>query len=270
MTHPVGSSVGLGRLRGKKALVTGAARGIGLGIAALFSREGAAVACVDRDRPALDAIKSEFESPDQKIIFLVGDATSEQSVNAFVEQAASELGGLDIVVNNAALTGRGSIETTSEADWDRISLNTKTIYLVSRSALSHLRKSAGPAIVNIGSGAGVRGFRGAAAYGTAKSGVLALTRLMALDHGPEGIRVNCVCPGLTETDNSRAYAEAEARQRNISIEDVKRQSARLYPLGRIGTPLDIASAVLFLSSDEASWITGATLVVDGGRCAGAD
>jgi NAD(P)-dependent dehydrogenase (short-subunit alcohol dehydrogenase family) len=256
-----------GQLAGKRALVTGAARGIGRAIASLFSSEGAAVACVDLDHEALIA-DGEFKIDHPSNLLIHGDATSSTSTVHFVGAAVERLKGLDIVVNNVGLSTRGTVETTSEADWDRVTLNTKTIYLVSRACLPHLRAAGAGAIVNVGSTAGILGFEQATAYGTAKAGVVAMTKLMALDHAADQIRVNCVCPGLTETANSRAYADQQAAARGVPVSQIWAEMLKLYPLGRVGTPREIARAVMFLASDAASWITGATLVIDGGYSAG--
>jgi NAD(P)-dependent dehydrogenase (short-subunit alcohol dehydrogenase family) len=262
-------TVGKGRLNGKRALVSGAGRGIGRAIATLFALEGAAVAGVDIDKQAISEAVKDMRGP-QKAVGLTGDVTKASSVEGFVNEAASALGGLDIVVNNVGLSGRGTVETTAEADWDRISLNTKSVYLISKYAVPHLRAAGGGSIVNLGSGTGVRGSANVVAYGTAKSGVIALTKLMALDHAAEGIRVNCVCPGLTDTDLSRSNRERYAKAHDMTLEETNKLMTKNYPLGRMGRPLDIAYGVLYMSSDEACWVTGTTLLVDGGRCAGHD
>lgn len=262
-------TIGHDRLRGKRALVSGAGRGIGRAIATLFALEGAAVAGVDIDGDAITAAIKEMKGPHQAVA-LEGDVTKASSVEAFVNKAASALGGLDIVVNNVGLSGRGTVETTAEADWDRISLNTKSVFLISKYAVPHLRAAGGGSIVNLGSGTGVRGSANVVAYGTAKSGVIALTKLMALDHAAENIRVNCVCPGLTDTELSRGNRERYAKANGLTIEETNQRMTKNYPLGRMGRPLDIAYGVLYISSDEASWVTGTTLVIDGGRCAGHD
>ncbi|MGD9925635.1 MAG: SDR family NAD(P)-dependent oxidoreductase [Pseudorhodoplanes sp.] len=256
------------RLCGKRAIVTGAARGIGRAIAALFSEHGASVACFDLDESAMTSSEAPKIDRDGNLI-VQGDATSEADIRRAVERTIESFGGVDILVNNVGLSTRGTIEETAEQDWDRVSLNTKCIYLASRLVLPHFRKAGGGVIINIGSGAGVRGFPGAAAYGTSKAGVIALTQLMAMDHGKDRVRVNCVCPGLTDTEISRRNRLREAGKTGKSLDQVTQEMLPRYPLGRIGQPIDTAYAVLFLASDEASWISGTTLMVDGGRCAGA-
>jgi len=257
-----------GRMQGRKILVTGAGRGIGRATAALLTQHGARVACLDVDGESLRASTEPLiDTPENLLI--EADAMIASEISDAVEQTVARFGGLDVLVNNVGLSTRGSIEETSEQEWDRVSRNTKGVYLASRAALPHMRRSGGGAIVNIGSGAGMPGFPGAAAYGTSKAGVIALTRLMAMDHGKDGVRVNCVCPGLTDTDISRRYRRIEAEKTGRTFEEVTEKALSRYPLGRIGQPIDVAHAVLFLASDEASWITGATLMVDGGRSAGA-
>jgi len=132
-----------------------------------------------------------------------------------------------------------------------------------------MRRAGGGSIINIGSGTGIVGSTNRVAYGTAKAGIVAMTKLMALDHAPDRIRVNCVCPGLTETDLSRANRQRQADLEAITLEEITERLTRNYPLGRLGQPIDIARGVLFFASDESSWVTGAILVIDGGRCAGA-
>lgn len=258
------------RFQDKRVLVTGAAKGIGFVIASGFAAEGARVAHVDIDEGQLRSNADAAGEHFARHLYIGGDATSEDSVDRFVRMTTDGFGGLDIVINNVGVSTRGTIETTSMADWDRMTLNTKSIYLVSRRALCDLRHSEAASIVNIGSAVGVRGIPNTAAYGTSKAGVVALTRLMALDCAADGIRVNCVCPGLIETDNSRRYTELYAAKHGLSVEEVQRLVLRHYPLKRVGQPRDVADAVLFLASEAAAWITGEILNVDGGRNAGTD
>ncbi|WP_292619889.1 SDR family oxidoreductase [Mesorhizobium sp.] len=258
------------RFQDRRVLVTGAAKGIGYAIASSFAAEGASVVHVDVDNVRLDSNAKAAGMSADRHLYLTGDATSEPSVEQFIKVAFERFGGLDIVINNVGVSTRGTIETTSMAEWDRMALNTKSIYLVSRFAMPHLRRSKNASIVNIGSAAGVRGIPNTAAYGTSKAGVVALTRLMALDCARDGIRVNCVCPGLIETDNSRRYTEIYAAKHGLTVEEVQRLVLRHYPLARVGQPQDVADAVLFLASAAASWITGEALNVDGGRNAGTD
>jgi NAD(P)-dependent dehydrogenase (short-subunit alcohol dehydrogenase family) len=262
-----------GRLADKRALVTGAGKGNGRAIAELFAAQGAAVACVDLDEGAANEAAAGIVASGGQAVGLAGDVARAESVERFVARAVETLGGLEILVNNVGLGGPGTIETTDEAEWDRVlAVNAKSVYLVSRAALPHLRaagRDGGAAVVNIGSGVGVRGAPNWVAYGSSKAAVVMLTKNMALDHARDGIRVNCVCPGQIETELGLGNLRLRAEALGISLEEMLRRSAASYPLGRIGQPRDVAYAALYLASDEASWVTGEVLIVDGGRCAGA-
>jgi NAD(P)-dependent dehydrogenase (short-subunit alcohol dehydrogenase family) len=257
-----------GRVEGKRAIVTGAANGIGKAIATRLAEEGAKVACLDINEAGLEQLKSESGDLSAAFICAPGDVTQATSVEASVAMAVSAMGGLDIVINNVGLSGRGTVETTSEADWDRISLNTKSVFLVSKFAIPHLREAGGGAIVNIGSCTGVHAEANRVAYGTVKAAINMMSKFMALDHGPDNIRVNCINPGVTETSLSQGNRRREAERRGVTFEDVTREIADTYPLGRTGSTLDIANGVLYLVSDEAAWVTGASLSIDGGWSAG--
>lgn len=257
-----------GRLRNKRALVTGGGSGIGRAIVLRLAQEGAIVACVDINAEALERFDEDSSHLAGKIIPVKGDVTQQATVKSFVDAAVGKMGGLDIVVNNVGLSARGTVETTSEEDWDRVSLNTKSVFLVSKFTVPHLRAAKGGAIVNISSCTGIHAETNRVAYGTAKAGIVMMTRLMALDHGVDGIRVNCVSPGVTETTLSQGNRRREAERRGVTLEDVTREISDTYPLGRTGEPGEIADGVLFLVSDEARWISGISLSIDGGWSAG--
>ncbi len=270
LTAQPGGGLRPGRVEGKRALVTGAGRGNGRAIAELLAAEGAAVACLDLDGAAAAQVAQAISARGGRAIDLEGNAADGRSVEEFVTRAVEALGGLDILVNNAGIGGPGTLDTTDEAEWDRVlGTNPRSVFLVSKAALPHLRSAGGGAIVNLGSGVGVRGAPNWVAYGSSKAAVVMLTKNLALDHAGEGIRVNCVCPGLIETDMGLRNLEIRARELGISLEEMRQRSAAGYPLGRNGQPRDVAYAVLYLASDEASWVTGEILIVDGGRCAGA-
>jgi NAD(P)-dependent dehydrogenase (short-subunit alcohol dehydrogenase family) len=254
-----------GRLAGKRALITGAASGIGRATAVLFAREGAAVVLFDRDegsgRAAASAIASETGGGAH---FLAGDVTSAEDCRAAVDETLRLLGGLDILFNNAGVIRRGSLVDTSEADWDlTMSVNVKGIFLLSRCAIPVMVRQGGGVIVNTASNWGIVGGPRAAAYCASKGAVVLLTKAMALDHAKDGIRVNCVCPGDIDTPMLRS----EAQQLGQPVEAMLAESASV-PLGRVGRPEDVAEAVLYLASDAASFMTGAPLLIDGGFAAG--
>lgn len=258
-----------GRVAGKVAMVTGAAKGIGRQIAITLAEQGASVACVDLDLKGAQAVADTIKSSGGKAMGVEGDVTTEASVLGAVAAIVEAFGGLDVVVNNAGLGAPGTVENTTDEEWSKIvDTNIKGIYLTTRAALPHLRNSKGASIVNIGSGLGKLPGASWAVYGMAKGAVVKFTGFLALDHARDGVRVNCVCPGMIDTDLSRANRQVNADRQGITLEQATRDAAAKYPLNRLGQPIDVANAVLFMASDESSWVTGSTLVVDGGRCAG--
>jgi NAD(P)-dependent dehydrogenase (short-subunit alcohol dehydrogenase family) len=247
-------------LEGKVAIVTGggaAGDGIGNGRAAavLLARAGAKVAVVDI-RPELAERTAEMiEAEDGRAIALPGDVTSEDDCRAIVEATVGAYGGIDILDNNVGVGSRGSVVEEAPDTWDRVMrINVKSMFLMSKHAVPHMIERGGGAIVNVSSISALRP-RGLTAYSTSKGAVIALTRAMAIDHAAAGIRVNCVAPGPVYTPMvAGAGMSDEARER-------RRRSS---PLGIEGTGWDIGNAVVFLVSDMARYITGQTLVVDGG------
>jgi NAD(P)-dependent dehydrogenase (short-subunit alcohol dehydrogenase family) len=175
----------------------------------------------------------------------------------------SEFGGLDILVNSAGIIRRADVVETTEEEWDRVmAVNVGSVFLTGKHAVPVMAAGSGGSIVNIGSGWGLKGGDQAVSYCASKGAVVNLTRAMAIDHGPQGIRVNCICPGDTDTEMLRS----EARQLGLEEGAFLEESAD-RPLKRLGTPQDIAQAVLYFSSDSSAWVTGSTLVVDGGGLA---
>lgn len=250
----------MSRLAGKVALVTGGGTGIGRACALLFAREGAAVVVAGRRRQPLEAVAAEIASGQGWALALPGDMTRETDVEHVVRAAVERFGRLNVVVNNAGAVLAATAEQTTEQQFDQIvAANLKTTFLVSRAALAPLRQSGGGSIVNIGSFLGLVGFRSRAAYCAAKGGVTLLTKAMALDHAREGIRVNCICPGLVDTEMVRELFSGMP-----DPEAVFRSRIEQIPLGRMGQPEDVARLALFLASDESSWITGAAIPLEGG------
>jgi NAD(P)-dependent dehydrogenase (short-subunit alcohol dehydrogenase family) len=251
------------RLSGKVAFITGGGTGIGRACALAFAREGAKIAIAGRRPDPLASVAREVEAAGGQAIALGCDVTDPAAVPTALQEAEQRFGCLNIVVNNAGATIVATAENTSDEDWNRIiTTNLTATFRVSRTALAALRRAGGGTIVNIGSILGIVARKDRAAYCAAKAGVSGLTRAMAIDHAADKIRVNCICPSLVETDlgaqvmsqNPHAHAERERRIAEI-------------PIGRIGTPEDVAMMAVYLASDEASWITGASFPLDGGLTA---
>ncbi|MFZ5917925.1 MAG: SDR family NAD(P)-dependent oxidoreductase [Chloroflexota bacterium] len=252
------------RLKDKVALITGGASGIGAATARLFAEEGAAVAVVDLNEIGGEALVREISVGGGRAILVRCDVSRAADCQRAVRATVDAFGGLDILFNNAGVIRRADVLGTSEAEWDRVmAVNVRSVFLMCQVAVPVMAARGGGAIVNTGSGWGLVGGRNAAAYCASKAAVVNLTRAMALDHGSQNIRVNCVCPGDTDTGMLRD----EARQLGES-ERAFLAGAADRPLGRVGRPAEIAQAVLYLASDAASFVTGTALVVDGGGLAG--
>lgn len=250
------------RLEGKRALITGGGTGIGRATAELFARAGARVMVSGRRRAELEETVRRVEAGGGGGALVQGDVARPADAERMVRETVSALGGLDVLVNNAGIIVRNaSVTTVAIEDWERvIGIDLTGVFLVSRFALEEMvRARRGGAIVNVSSVSGILGDPGLAPYNAAKGGVNLLTKNMALDYAPHRIRVNAVCPGRIATpmpmSRLKPGEDWEARLE---------EWGRNVPLGRVGRPEDVAHAILFLASEEASWITGTTLVVDGG------
>ncbi len=247
-------------LEGKVALVTGASSGIGRATAIKLAKAGAKVALLDVK--VEKGLKVQGEIGNQAKFYRC-DVTSEKEVKKTLDAIYEDFGRIDIVVNAAGIIIRKDAVETSEEEWDRvINVNLKGPFLVSKYAIPYMRRSGGGSIVNIASGWGLKGGPRAVAYCASKGGLVNMTRAMAIDHGKDDIRVNCVAPGDVDTP----MLKEEARQLGMNFQDFLKDAAN-RPIGRIGRPEDVANAVLFLASDLSSWITGSVLVVDGGGLA---
>jgi NAD(P)-dependent dehydrogenase (short-subunit alcohol dehydrogenase family) len=254
----------IGEVGGTTALITGGASGIGRATALLFAREGMNVVVVDINSEDGSAVVEEIAELGGSAHFIQCDVTHAEDCMRAVRETVHAYGGLQVLVNAAGIIHRGTVIETDELEWDRtLAVNLKGVFLMCKYALPELARSEGSAVVNISSGWGLAGGSRAAAYCASKGGVVLLTKAMALDHANQNIRVNCVCPGDIDTP----LLETEAAQVGLTKEQFLKQAAD-RPLGRIGTPEEVAQSILFLASEEASYVTGATMVVDGGGLAG--
>ncbi len=250
------------RLQGKTALITGAGSGIGRAIAVAFGREGARVALVGRREHALEETARHMgQAP---ALVLPGDIQKLKDVEGIVQGTVELFGRLDVVVNSAGVLLPGTAESQTEADWDKtFDINVKALWHVSRAALPHLRRAGGGSIINISSVVGIVGASNRAAYAASKGAVTLLTKAMAMDLGPENIRVNCICPGIVETEMVVDFV-----RRAPDPEAARRKRELLHAIPRFGKPEDISGCAVFLASDESRWLTGAAIPVDGGYLAG--
>jgi NAD(P)-dependent dehydrogenase (short-subunit alcohol dehydrogenase family) len=252
------------RLKGKRALVTGGASGIGYAVVERFLEEGAAVAFGDINAAGCKNAEKAFSKNGGKVRGLQGDVSKSADAQKIVTEAAKFLGGLDIVINNAGVDVAGTVADISDEDWERqIAINLGGVYRITKYAIPELIKAGGGSIVNIGSTAAFLGYTGLAAYGASKGAVVQLTRNMAADFAKQNIRANSVNPGVVDTP----LVEHACRQMagpGGDWEAIKQKYLEGQLMKRAARPSEIAAAVLFLASDEASFVTGAALLVDGG------
>ena len=247
------------RFADRVVLVTGSARGIGAATAQRFAQEGASVAIVDLDESAAAATADRLGAT--KAVGIGCDVSDADSVTAAVERTVEELGGLHVLVNNAGITRDNLLFKMSEQDWDLVmNVHLRGAFLCSRAAQKVFVPQTYGKIVNLSSVSAL-GNRGQANYSAAKMGIQGLTRTLAIELGPYGVNANAVAPGFIVTD----MTDDTARRVGVSVEDFRAAAAALTPVRRVGQPADIATAITFLASDEASFVTGQTLYVDGGR-----
>jgi NAD(P)-dependent dehydrogenase (short-subunit alcohol dehydrogenase family) len=253
------------RLDDKVALITGATSGIGRATAVLFAEEGAAVAVVGRDADRGRAVEEQIRSTGGRAVFVGADVRRADDCERAVAETVDAFGRLDVLFNNAGVYVENDALGCSEEEWDaQVDTSLKGAFLMSKFALPHIIAQGTGSIVNCASGWGIVGGEKAVAYCAAKGGMIVMTKAMAIDHGPQGIRVNAVCPGDTDTPMERVDAE----NKGWSWDEYVHWATDGRPIARMASPEEIARAVLFLASDESSFITGAVLPVDGGGVAG--
>ena len=255
----------MGKLAGKAALITGGGSGIGRGIALRFAREGAAMAICGRRQPQLDGVRAEIEAFGGRCVALPVDLGVEAAVERMVEAAATALGGLDVLVNNASVVGQvGPVEQLDLALWNQaLAINLTGTVLCCREAIPHLKRGGGT-IVNISSNVGRRGFRNRASYVCSKWAMHGLTQTLALELAESGVRVNAVCPGPVLTERLLGSMERMATARGISSTDVQREWEAESPMGRFATIEECAQVALFLACEDSSAMTGQALNVTAG------
>ncbi|MDE2364649.1 MAG: SDR family oxidoreductase [Hyphomicrobiales bacterium] len=248
----------MSRFSERVVVISGGASGIGLAVAHRFAREGARLALCDLRGDELDARARDFALPAERFLCRAVDMREAAQVEAFVSAAAESFGRIDALVNNVGGGRRGRVQDLADEDWREVmALSLDSVFVASRAAMPHLAASRGT-VVNIASISGLAGDGGNLAYNAAKGAVVNMTRGMAVDAGPDGVRVNAVCPGLTATPMT---------ERMRASQTVMSQYRDRIPLGRAGEADEIANAVAFLASDEASYVTGVCLPVDGGLTA---
>ena len=251
------------RLEGKVALITGGTSGIGSATAVRFAGEGAAVAITGRNAERGEQVVQTIIAGGGEALFIRADVRFADECRRAVEQTLDRFGKIDVLFNNAGVFHPRTVVECTEDEWDEtIDSSLKGAFLMSKYVLPSMIERGSGSIIHTSSGWGIQGGDKAAAYCAAKGGLIVMAKAMAVDHGPDGIRINCVCPGDVQTP----MLTDDAARRSMSWEQYASSAAK-RPLGRIGTPEEIADAVLFLASDESSFVTGTALVVDGGGVA---
>ncbi len=251
------------KLAGKVAIVTGAGAGIGRATALLFAREGARVIVADHNANSGAETVALIRQAGGEAVFVQADVAVAANAEKMVSTALDAFGRLDILVNNAGIYAKGDTASTPEADWDRIlDVNLKGAFLCSKYAIPAMKKTGGGVIVNVASEAGLVAIKNQVAYNVSKAGVIALTKSTAVDFAADNIRVNCICPGTTETPLVQA-----ALAKEVDPARTRRALEESRPLNRLGRPEEIAAGILYLASDELGYATGAVLSVDGGYTA---
>lgn len=251
------------RLRDKVAIVTGAASGIGQGTAEVFAEEGAKLVLVDRDGAGLEATCARLQAGGSAVVGVCGDVSKAEAINQVVSTALETFGQVDVVFNNAGIMPYGDLQNFTEALWDDVlDINLKSMFLMAKAVLPHMLQRGRGSIINTSSVMATLTEPGYEAYTTSKSGVIGLTKALAVSYADKGIRCNCICPGWVDTPMNRKVA-ADVGDLDKLLPIIKRQQ----PQGRMASTREVAYAVLFLASDEASAVTGSALYVDGASTA---
>lgn len=244
------------RLQGKVAIVTGGGTGIGRGISTLFAKEGAKVVISGRRMEPLVEVASKIREADGQAIPVTADVSNETEVKNLIEKTIQEFGKVDILVNNAGVFLTHDAVSATQEEWDKVmGIDLKGVWLCSKEVIPHMIQNGKGKIVNMASIAGLVGFGGSAFYCAAKGAVVNLTREMALDFAGKNININAIAPGVIETDMTKPFLEDENSKNNF---------LKATPIGRVGKPEDIGWAAVYLASEESDFVTGHTLVVDGG------
>jgi NAD(P)-dependent dehydrogenase (short-subunit alcohol dehydrogenase family) len=248
------------RLDGKIALVTGAARGIGRGIALRFAREGAKVGIVDLSQDSCQLVADEIRALGGQALALPTDVTDETAVETLIDTVHAHFRAVNVLVNNAAVMPAGALHETSPADFDRcLAVNLRGAYLMSRAVIPDMLAAGRGSIIHMASVTGVLGLPGLAAYSATKGALIALARAMSTDYARLGIRVNAVSPGTIDSPMLHDFLAAQSRP-----DYFRQQFDAMHPVGRVGTIDEVATVFVFLASDESSFVTGANYTVDGG------
>lgn len=252
------------RFSTKSVVVTGVASGLGRAIAGLLASEGARLVLVDRAKDPLEELVGTLRNNGTDVLELVGDVSEEETSRKAIALAKSQYGSIDILINNAGINPTGAIAETDPSTWQQaLDVNLKSAYLFCREAIPHMVEAGQGVIVNTASIAGQRASTAEAVYGVSKAGLIMLTRTIARDYGSKGIRANAICPGVLES----VMADRLTRMSPDQVAARDQRFAPTVPLGRLGTYEEIAKATLFLASDDASYVNGAQLTVDGGLTA---
>jgi NAD(P)-dependent dehydrogenase (short-subunit alcohol dehydrogenase family) len=249
------------RLKGKIGIITGAGSGIGRACAIAMASEGARVALIGRRKDRIEEVAQEIGD---LAFAITADVSKPSEITRLIDETVKRFGGLNFLLNNAGALHVGTAEQITEEQWDHtFNLNVRSVWLLSRAALPHLRKAGGGSIINVASILGLVGARNRAAYAASKGAVVQLTKSMAMDHGQENIRVNAICPSFVETElTERLVGQAP------DAAAFRRERIAAHPIGRLGRPEDIAALAVYLAGEESSWMTGTALGVDGGYAAG--